>query len=146
MLRATGRADARLVRRLELAQTLGRLGGWVIDLTIGEGMWSDEGYRVLGLEPDSAAPTLESFVAQVHPDDQARMRLLNVDGMDTGAGYATEYRAVWPSGEVRWVRAAVEFDTDPVGRVTRIYGILEDVAPDPDRQTAADIRAPEHAG
>ena len=135
------RRDARLVRQLELAQELGRHGSWEIDLTTGEGLWSDEGFRVLGLDPGSVAPTFESFLACVHPDDQARMRLLNADGFRSGVGYTTTYRAVWPDGQVRNIRAAIEFDREPDGTVTRVYGILQDVTPDP-----ASTDAPSPAG
>jgi PAS domain-containing protein len=131
---ARERRDARLVRQLELAQELGRLGSWEIDLTTGEGLWSDEGFRVLGLEPGSVPPTFESFISRVHPDDQARIRLLNSEGFRNGRGYTTTYRALLPDGRVRHIRAAVEFDRAPDGSVTRVYGILQDVS-------AADVSA-----
>lgn len=138
------RRDARLVRQLELAQELGRLGSWEIELTTGDGLWSDEGFRVLGLEPGSVPPTFESFLACVHPGDQARIRRLNADGFRSGVGYTAAYRVVWPDGQIRNLRAAIEFDRAPDGTVTRIYGILQDVTPEPtdvDDLAAARVRA-----
>src|SRR3712207_3975840 len=56
------------------AQHLAHLGGWEWDIETGEVSWSDEIYRIYGLEPQSIVPGFERFMQVVHPDDRSRLR------------------------------------------------------------------------
>jgi len=108
----------------------GRMGGWELDLVTGEGLWSDEAFRVLGLAPGAVEPTYEAFPERVHPDDREWVAALHREGIRTGTGYDARYRAMTPDGTVRTMRAIVELDTDEAGRTTRIAGILQDITDD----------------
>jgi len=121
------RRNAQLSRQLEFAQRVARIGSWEADLETGEGLWSDEAFRLLGLEPNAIAPTFDAFLEYVHPDDRTRMATIHREGVRTGAGYTVRYRTVRADGAVRNMRGVVEFDTDEAGAVTRIAGILQDI-------------------
>jgi four helix bundle protein len=64
--------------------------------------WSDEVYRIFGLEPQAFGATYEAFLAVVHPDDHAA-----VDEAYSGSlgenrdGYEIEHRVVRPAAELR---------------------------------------------
>jgi PAS domain-containing protein len=122
-----GRRSAQLARQLAFAQRIGRIGSWETDLITGAGLWSDEAFRVLGLEPDAVAPSFDAFLERVHPDDRKRIAAIHREGVRTGEGYEVRYRAVLPDGTIRQMRGVVEFDTDNTGKVTRIAGILQDM-------------------
>jgi two-component system sensor kinase FixL len=58
----------------------------------------------------------DDFLRRVHPDDRDRIADAFKVAMDGGVDYATEYRSVLKSGEIRWIRsrARIEFvDGDP---------------------------------
>ena len=57
-------------RQLEEAQRLARIGSWEWDIADGTVWWSDELYRIYGLEPGSIEPSYEEFLNYVHPDDR----------------------------------------------------------------------------
>src|ERR1700688_1110872 len=62
-----GRPDrAALERGEQLAQT----GTWEWDLDTDVLLWSDNMFRLLGVEPGSIAPTPEYVIGRVHPDDR----------------------------------------------------------------------------
>ena len=59
--------------RLAEAQEVARIGSWVWDVGADRVIWSDELYRLYGIEPQSVDLTYESFLAGVHPDDRERV-------------------------------------------------------------------------
>ena len=114
------RVDAELRREhehLELAQRIAKIGSVEVNMRTGDVKWSDELCRMYGLDPAITLPTLETFIASVHPDD--REKILNIDSQPNhGASVEpSEFRIVRPDGEVRWIyRYAESFggsDGDP---------------------------------
>ena len=55
------------------AQKIAHLGSWDWDLTTSEIWWSDEIYRIFGLDPQELAPDYNEFLNYVHPDDRDYM-------------------------------------------------------------------------
>lgn len=120
-------AKDRLVERereLQEAQRLTRLGSWRLDLRTGEASWSDETYRLLGLVPGTVPPTLEGFMAHVHPDDRHLLTMTTTFEADTT--FETEYRVTRVDGEVRRMLATGRVRWDHDGPAT-IFGTIQDV-------------------
>src|SRR3954468_5726038 len=55
------------------SQQLAHIGSWNWDLTNGEFHWSDEHYRIFGLEPQEPPITLDRAWDRVHPEDRTRV-------------------------------------------------------------------------
>ena len=115
--------------RLSRSQAIAHLGSWELDLVRGELMWSDEVYRIFGLEPQEFGATYEAFLERVHPEDRGA-----VDGAYFGSvregrdSYEIEHRVVRKrSGEIRWVREKCEHVRDGGGRIIRSVGMVLDV-------------------
>jgi len=113
---------------LAKTQAIGHIGSWELDLDADILKWSDEVYRIFGLQPHEFSATHEGFLQCVHPDDRAdvdsayAMSLRNRDD-----GYETEHRIVRPdNGEVRTVREKCEHVKDASGRVVRSIGMVQD--------------------
>lgn len=121
--------NRQLMRQLEFAQRVGRMGSWEVDLGTGKWLWSDEAFRLLGYEPGTVDPSFELFIERVHPADQEGLRERHLEGMHTGQGYEIEYRLVRVDGEVRRMRGVVAFEHDPDGTLIRVAGILQDISP-----------------
>ncbi|HSZ56801.1 MAG TPA: PAS domain-containing protein [Tepidisphaeraceae bacterium] len=95
---------------LSEGQRLAHIGSWAAkdlgvrwsdDLGI---YWSDEVYKIFGLDPQNGPPSLEQYLAAVHPDDRASMAE-TVRGMhEQRSGCDVTHRIVRPDGEVRHVR------------------------------------------
>jgi len=72
LLRAKSNLD-KLVRseeRLARAQRIARLGNWEWDVQSGEIDWSEEMYRMYGMNPGPGAPARDRQLDRVHPDDR----------------------------------------------------------------------------
>ncbi|MEW6490111.1 MAG: CheR family methyltransferase [Thermodesulfobacteriota bacterium] len=119
------RSEARLNR----AQEIAHLGSWELDLRENRLSWSDEVYRIFGLEPQEFGATYEAFLEAVHPDDRAAVddayRGSLLEGRDT---YEIEHRVVRrDTGEVRVVHEKCEHVRDASGQIVWSGGMVHDV-------------------
>lgn len=108
-------------------QAAARIGSWERDLATGKGRWSDETWRLLGLEPRDQSPQLAEAMASIHPDDRGRYQ----QGLSSLAAQAgpidLEHRIVRPDGTVRWMHTAGSSFAGPDGRPVRWAGFMQDI-------------------
>jgi two-component system, chemotaxis family, CheB/CheR fusion protein len=124
--------------RLRRAQELSHLGSWELDLVENRLAWSDEVFRIFGLEPQEFGATYEAFLDVVHPDDRTAVDKAYSsslrDGQDT---YEIDHRIVRKTtGEVRVVHEKCEHFRNESGRIIRSVGMILDVT---DRKQAEEI-------
>jgi len=67
--------------------------------------WSDELYKIYGLDPQNGAPTVEQYLALVHPQDRASMAETIKRMQEEHRGFDQIERIVRPDGQLRYVRA-----------------------------------------
>jgi PAS domain-containing protein len=79
------------------------MGSWAFNAT-GFTYWSSDLFRVYGLEPSSKPPTVEEYLARVHPEDRAFMKQGVAKMLDDHLAFDFTKRIVRPSGEIRHVR------------------------------------------
>lgn len=113
--------------RLHKAEEVSHLGSWEMELATGGGAWSDEFYRICGLEPHSVPPTAEEGFKLIHPDDRQRASLAINEAIENGGYYSIEKRIVRPDGEVRVVQSIGEVLSDEEGRPVRLMGSFLDI-------------------
>jgi PAS domain S-box-containing protein len=126
--------------RLQLAREAAGFGVWDRDLVAGTMLWSEDQWRLHGLEPQPGAPDPETWRACFHPEDLGRMQAeraaaLANDGTEL---VDSEYRVILPSGEVRWLLGKTKLLRGSDGAVARAVGVTLDVTAS--RQTEADLR------
>jgi PAS domain S-box-containing protein len=114
---------------LNRSQRIAKLGSWELDLKNNQLFWSDEVYRIFGLQPQEFTATYEAFLDRVHPDDRKA-----VDDAYTGSlqedkdGYEIVYRVVKKStGEIRTVQEKYTNFRDESGQITRSLGMVHDI-------------------
>lgn len=89
-------------RYLEAAQSLSRIGSFTWDLESDELDWSDENYRIWGVDPGEP-PTMEAILRGIHPEDFSRVAGVIADCKRTAADVDVFYRIVTPTGETKHV-------------------------------------------
>ena len=95
-------------RRLLEFQAIAELGSWELDLVENELWWSDEVYRIFGVDPESFGATYEAFLGFVHPDDQELVNTAYTRSVEKNIPYEVIHRVVRPDGKIRVVRERTE--------------------------------------
>ncbi len=119
--------ESRRVRdaRLRAAQALTGLAWWELDPRTGRHEWSEEMFRLLGLEPSLEPPSDDEFLALVHPDDRQAAVALRQAGFSTG--HREVYRVIRPDGQLRHLQAWTDVELDSAGVVVKVIGATIDV-------------------
>jgi PAS domain S-box-containing protein len=142
---------ARAERQLAEAQQLARVGSWEWDVATGGVWWSDELYRIYGLEPQSVTPTYEDFLARVHPDDRASVDERNRRAFADHEPFDDVKRVLRAGGEEILMRTQGDVVCDAEGAPLRMVGVCQDVtdeirAREAERRLAAVEQARRRAG
>src|SRR5687767_7510485 len=86
---------------LSESQRLAGVGSWEWDAVTNRVTWSDELYRLYGLEPQTFPATLEGYLDRVHPDDRARVLETIQHSLRAGTSFDHRERIVRSDGEIR---------------------------------------------
>ena len=114
-------------RKLEEAQRLTHVGYWERDPDTDLITWSDETYRIFGLEPQERILNSAQLPELVHPEDKEIVVEAVAEALRGGRRYDVEYRVVRPNGEVRLVHSQGDVIRDESGRPRRMFGSVQDI-------------------
>lgn len=114
--------------RLAEAQKIAHLGYWEMDVVSGEIIWSDEIYRIFGVDPDHFVPTQTTFAEYLHPDDIIKMQKSYERGLAGEKQADEEWRIVDPyTGATKYIHVLAERLFDDAGRFVYMIGTLQDI-------------------
>jgi PAS domain S-box-containing protein len=103
--------------RLQLAftqmQSLARTGCLAWDLTRDQMDWTDETWRLFGLDKHASQPSMDQLLAVVTPVDRGPLRELFRRARENGDPFEYEFRCSLPDGSSRTVQSRVEVRADP---------------------------------
>jgi PAS domain S-box-containing protein len=124
----TGLAKSRISHQLDTAEQVAHLGTWEWFPLKDTLVWSDNLYRIFGLEPGEITPTTDYVLERTHSDDRERLaKFVELTAPLASRPPTIEYRIQRPGGEVRYVRSTVT-SIDPGSRGARhIIGMVQDV-------------------
>lgn len=85
------------------AQRLGGVGNWDFNPATGVLHWSDQMYRLWGLDPATVTATYESYLAGQHPDDREQVADVLRRSLADLEPYEMAHRVQWDDGTIRWL-------------------------------------------
>ena len=121
-------AEARHANRmLTLAAQIAHVGHWRLTLPGNVLWWSEEVFRIFGLDAQAGHPSLEAAITAYHPDDRAAVARCVAEAVEEGRDYAFSARLARPDGSLRDVvcRGCCEIGAD--GKVGAVFGTILDV-------------------
>jgi PAS domain S-box-containing protein len=112
---------------LNEAQRVAHVGSWEWDIPTDRLTWSDELYRIYGLEPGSSPMTYQSYLERVHPNDRERVMTAIQTARAGSDSFEFEERVLRPEGEVRVLHSKGYVERDASGVAHRMIGTSHDI-------------------
>lgn len=112
---------------LEKAQKVAHIGNWDWDIPTGDLWWSDEIYRIFGLEPQEFGATYEAFLNTLHPDDRQKVQSAVGEALEGRKEYDIEHRIILPNGQIRHVHEQGHISRQPDGTPIHMLGTVHDI-------------------
>ncbi len=135
-MRAAQDEIKRMSERLLLATQSADLGIWDWDVQRDTLEWDEAMCRIYGVSMQAFARNCDAWARTLHPEDRAEA-LAYLERIRAGEEtYDTEFRILWPDGDVRYVKAYGRVQRDAAGRAVRVTGINFDVT---DQRRAEEI-------
>ncbi len=113
--------------QLTQAQRIAHLGSYEIDVLAGTSRWSDEIFRILGLNSQNGALARKDFVERIVGEDRQYAMERYDQLVREGKPYNIQYRIMRPDGSIRFVQSMGEPIRNPDGAVVRFAGALLDI-------------------
>ena len=108
------------------AQRIAHLGSWELDALTEKVKWSDELWRIYGLDPQEFGYSLEEYLLMVHPDDRDLVRgTVEMSLAEETFGY--DFRIIHSDGTERVLRANRRSIYNEDGQLVKIMGADQDI-------------------
>jgi PAS domain S-box-containing protein len=117
------RSEAYLVAAQELSHT----GVWARRIDTGAGYWSDETYRIFGLDAGSPPPDHRQILQLCHADDRDSLDQALEAAAREARSIELDFRIVRPDGSIRYVHNKAQPILDDSGALVEVMGVIMDV-------------------
>ena len=113
--------------QLAEAQRIAHIGHWEWDIHTDKITWSDELYRIFGVQPGEFVASYETFLELTHPDDRIYAKGKIAGAYENGRSFSYFHRIIRPDGAVRMIHARVRPIQDGQGNLIKLYGTAQDM-------------------
>ena len=113
--------------RLSEAQRIAHLGNWEWEIGSHAAYWSEETYRIFGRPQSAFAPTYETYLQSVHPEDREIVSAAVDEALELGDRYQLDHRLLLPNGTERTVYSQGEVVFDVARGASLLRGIVQDI-------------------
>jgi PAS domain S-box-containing protein len=127
------------------AQQIAHIGSWDWDIANNHVTWSDELYRIYGLDNQTFRASYEGFLERVHPEDRERANAAVASALHERRSFDYEHQIVRPDGAVRYLHSRGRVLLDEGGAAVRMAGTAQDITDRKDMEKALHARAAELA-
>ena len=126
-LEVVARNLRKIVKSDKMAQQIAHLGNWDWNIETDELIWSDEIYRIFGLEPQEFDANYETFLSYVHPEERQEVQDAVNACLAGEKPYTIEHRILLPDGRERVVSERGEVFCDRDGKPAHMIGTIHDI-------------------
>ncbi|WP_132518586.1 EAL domain-containing protein [Rhizobium sp. BK376] len=118
-----------LLRRLELAVEASQIGVWEHSIGDDKILWDDQMHRLYATGRKDRMVSAETWTMSIHPDDRAQAEAEFDEAIGARSLYNSQFRIVWPNGEIRHMRSRAHFYEGP-GGIPSFIGAEWDITAD----------------
>ena len=113
--------------RLRQAQHIAHVGSWDWNAEDDSFIWSDETYRICGVDPQAFQPSFSAFLSMVHPSDRESVRSSAQQARSGGLPLSMNLRLQRPDGTLSVLSLIAAPVADGSGNVSHVAGTLRDI-------------------
>ncbi len=113
-------------RNLREAQKIARLGDWRWNLFTNQVRWSDEFYRILGLNPQTSPASLRLLTQRIHPEDRRRILRKTINAAKECTICEDQFRLQLPDGSIKYIRSSGVLERKD-GKPLMWHGVIYDI-------------------
>jgi PAS domain S-box-containing protein len=114
-------------QELTEAQQVAKIGSWSFDPVKNEIRWSDELYRIFGVEREKFIHTYDAFLELIHSEDRLNVKRRNNSALENGTSFEIEYRIITAIGEVKTISEIGYAIADDHKQIIRLFGTAQDI-------------------
>ncbi|MBA4383527.1 MAG: hypothetical protein C0410_02205 [Anaerolinea sp.] len=117
-------------QHLRNSQQVAHVGNWIINMTTGQETWSDEMFRIFGLDPQKTHGDLHKIWENaIHPEDKEQFRgFAHINNTHNKKG-EVDCRIIRPDGSIRHIlvqSGGAKFDSS--GQLIQFTGVVHDIS------------------
>jgi len=109
------------------AQKISHIGNWSFDVITQAITWSDETFRIYGLDPKQGEPSYGQLVEMIHPEDLEVFQNNVEQAINLGNSYEHEIRIFRPDGSRIYTLGKGQVVVNESGQVVKLFGIVQDI-------------------
>jgi signal transduction histidine kinase/CheY-like chemotaxis protein len=110
------------------SQAAFHVGAYMWDIKGDETIWSDEHFKILGLDPQTTKPSYEKFRSLILLDDVAPLDRALINAHKNMEPFNADFRVRKASTqEIIWIRSSSRTIFDNYGEPVKMYGSLQDI-------------------
>ena len=117
----------RSAERLEVAQSVAKVGSWETDLASGAVIWSDETHRIFKTDKARFIPTHQAFLELIHPEDRLATDAAFTQSLAHSEPFVIEHRLLLADGTIKHVEERWRVIHGPDGRPLCANGTCQDI-------------------
>ena len=106
-------------------QRLSHTGSWAWNASDGDLFWSEEHYRICGLDPEKERPVYPAM-QWIHPEDRAFAQDSFEQAIREKSDFELDCRVVWTDGTIRYVHSLAHPVFDEANELTEYVGTIID--------------------
>ena len=113
-------------KQLADAQRLAQIGSWYWRVASDKVIWSEQMYRIFGVDTTHFSPSLQAIYALIHPDDLPFVDQAVRRSLHKITPFQVEHRICTPSG-IRFVLSRGDIQLGPLPEDTSLLGTVQDI-------------------
>ena len=111
---------------LTMSEQAAGSGAWSWTIGIEQLNWSEQMFKLFGIDPATSEANFDTWRKLVHPDDLTGAEQSIADSLRDHKPFVTAYRIIRPNGDIVWIDAYGNPTYDVDGKPLRFAGICVD--------------------
>ncbi|NJD57607.1 MAG: PAS domain S-box protein [Nitrospirae bacterium] len=114
-------------KQLAESQRIAHIGSWEYNLTTGQIFWSDELFRILGLDPAADKADFNMLLEMIHPDDRPALKKVVDETVRLSRPFSIDHRVILRNGTTKVLHAEGEIIRGESQKQITLSGTAQDI-------------------